>query len=49
MSADADPLEAMLDAADAYRDGNLERADDALLEAVSRIRYEKRNGGGDDE
>lgn len=50
MSAQSDPREAMLDAAEACKDGDYERAENALLEAVSRVRYRQRNrGGGDDE
>jgi len=47
MSANEDPREAMLDAAEACKAGDYERAENALLEAVSRVRYHKR--GGNDE
>lgn len=47
MSAQEDPREAMLDAAEACKDGNYERAEKALLEAVSRVRHKQRNRGGE--
>ncbi len=48
MSANKDPREAMLDAAEACKAENYERAEDALLEAVSRVRYRQRDGGNNE-